>query len=460
MLYFLPHWLKDLDLPGIGVLQYLSFRAALAALLSLLLSLFVGRHIILWLKSRKLGERIRELGPSTHKAKSGTPTMGGLIILLALLVPTLLLADLTNAYVLLVMVAAVWMGLIGFLDDYIKVFKKNKAGLKGKFKVVGQLGLGLIVGFTMLYHPQFRGDNLKMDADGTLRKSAYLSSLGFRAGDQVMRAGPYRLAERPADSLAFDHYLVKRGNDRLTLLIPEDSRYTVGVGLFGKRDFSFVTQTDVPFFKDLTFNYALLTGGENLASKILYILVVIFIVTAVSNGVNLTDGLDGLAAGTTAIVAMVFAILAYVSGNAIFADYLHISFIPASGELLVFCAALVGACIGFLWFNTYPAQIFMGDTGSLALGGVVGVLALMVKKELLLPIICGVYFVESLSVIAQVVYFKYTKRKYGEGRRIFRMAPLHHHYELLGWHEAKIVSRFWIITVLLALLAFATLKLR
>ncbi|MFN8922947.1 MAG: phospho-N-acetylmuramoyl-pentapeptide-transferase [Sphingobacteriia bacterium] len=460
MLYFLPHWLRDLDLPGIGVLQYLSFRAALAALLSLLLSLFVGRHIILWLKSRKLGERIRELGPSTHKAKSGTPTMGGLIILLALLVPTLLLADLTNAYVLLVMVAAVWMGLIGFLDDYIKVFKKNKAGLKGKFKVVGQLGLGLIVGFTMLYHPQFRGDNLKMDADGTLRKSAYLSSLGFRAGDQVMRAGPYRLAERPADSLAFDHYLVKRGNDRLTLLIPEDSRYTVGVGLFGKRDFSFVTQTDVPFFKDLTFNYALLTGGENLASKILYILVVIFIVTAVSNGVNLTDGLDGLAAGTTAIVAMVFAILAYVSGNAIFADYLHISFIPASGELLVFCAALVGACIGFLWFNTYPAQIFMGDTGSLALGGVVGVLALMVKKELLLPIICGVYFVESLSVIAQVVYFKYTKRKYGEGRRIFRMAPLHHHYELLGWHEAKIVSRFWIITVLLALLAFATLKLR
>ncbi|MFN7707879.1 MAG: phospho-N-acetylmuramoyl-pentapeptide-transferase, partial [Sphingobacteriia bacterium] len=457
---FLPHWLRDLDLPGIGVLQYLSFRAALAALLSLLLSLFVGRHIILWLKSRKLGERIRELGPSTHKAKSGTPTMGGLIILLALLVPTLLLADLTNAYVLLVMVAAVWMGLIGFLDDYIKVFKKNKAGLKGKFKVVGQLGLGLIVGFTMLYHPQFRGDNLKMDADGTLRKSAYLSSLGFRAGDQVMRAGPYRLAERPADSLAFDHYLVKRGNDRLTLLIPEDSRYTVGVGLFGKRDFSFVTQTDVPFFKDLTFNYALLTGGENLASKILYILVVIFIVTAVSNGVNLTDGLDGLAAGTTAIVAMVFAILAYVSGNAIFADYLHISFIPASGELLVFCAALVGACIGFLWFNTYPAQIFMGDTGSLALGGVVGVLALMVKKELLLPIICGVYFVESLSVIAQVVYFKYTKRKYGEGRRIFRMAPLHHHYELLGWHEAKIVSRFWIITVLLALLAFATLKLR
>lgn len=460
MLYFLPHWLRDLDLPGIGVLQYLSFRAALAALLSLLLSLFVGRHIILWLKSRKLGERIRELGPSTHKAKSGTPTMGGLIILLALLVPTLLLADLTNAYVLLVMVAAVWMGLIGFLDDYIKVFKKNKAGLKGKFKVVGQLGLGLIVGLTMLYHPQFRGDNLKMDADGTLRKSAYLSSLGFRAGDQVMRAGPYRLAERPADSLAFDHYLVKRGNDRLTLLIPEDSRYTVGVGLFGKRDFSFVTQTDVPFFKDLTFNYALLTGGENLASKILYILVVIFIVTAVSNGVNLTDGLDGLAAGTTAIVAMVFAILAYVSGNAIFADYLHISFIPASGELLVFCAALVGACIGFLWFNTYPAQIFMGDTGSLALGGVVGVLALMVKKELLLPIICGVYFVESLSVIAQVVYFKYTKRKYGEGRRIFRMAPLHHHYELLGWHEAKIVSRFWIITVLLALLAFATLKLR
>ncbi|MFO0399975.1 MAG: phospho-N-acetylmuramoyl-pentapeptide-transferase [Sphingobacteriia bacterium] len=460
MLYFLPHWLRDLDLPGIGVLQYLSFRAALAALLSLLLSLFVGRHIILWLKSRKLGERIRELGPSTHKAKSGTPTMGGLIILLALLVPTLLLADLTNAYVLLVMVAAVWMGLIGFLDDYIKVFKKNKAGLKGKFKVVGQLGLGLIVGLTMLYHPQFRGDNLKMDADGTLRKSAYLSSLGFRAGDQVMRAGPYRLAERPADSLAFDHYLVKRGNDRLTLLIPEDSRYTVGVGLFGKRDFAFVTQTDVPFFKDLTFNYALLTGGENLASKILYILVVIFIVTAVSNGVNLTDGLDGLAAGTTAIVAMVFAILAYVSGNAIFADYLHISFIPASGELLVFCAALVGACIGFLWFNTYPAQIFMGDTGSLALGGVVGVLALMVKKELLLPIICGVYFVESLSVIAQVVYFKYTKRKYGEGRRIFRMAPLHHHYELLGWHEAKIVSRFWIITVLLALLAFATLKLR
>lgn len=443
-----------------GVFQYLSFRAAMAALLSLLISVFVGRRIILWLKSRKLGERIRELGPSTHQAKAGTPTMGGLIILLALVVPTLLLADVANAYVWLILAAALWMGLIGFLDDYIKVFRKNKAGLKGKFKIVGQIGLGLLVGITMTYHPQFRGDNPKANKDGVVQQSEYLLSYGFQAGDRIVRADAHYIHHLPEDFTSFTQYVVQRGSQQITLQIPEDSREAVAARLFGKRDFSFVTQTDLPFVKDWVFNYALLTGGDSLASRILYILVVIFIVTAVSNGVNITDGLDGLAAGTTAIVATVFAIFAYVSGNAIFADYLHISFIPASGELIVFSAALVGACIGFLWYNTYPAQIFMGDTGSLALGGIVGVLALMVKKELLLPIICGVYFVENLSVILQVAYFKYTKKRYGEGRRIFKMAPLHHHYELKGWHESKIVSRFWIISVLLALLAFATLKLR
>ncbi|MBX3101149.1 MAG: phospho-N-acetylmuramoyl-pentapeptide-transferase [Bacteroidetes bacterium] len=460
MLYALTDWLRQQDIPGIGVFQYLSFRAALAAVLSLVISIFIGRRIILWLKSRKMGERIRELGPATHKAKAGTPTMGGLIILLACLVPTLLLGDLTNAYVLLIIVATLWMGLIGFLDDYIKVFRNNKSGLKGKFKIIGQVGLGLIVGLAMVYHPQFRGDNPRVKANGEVRSSKYLEAYGFHAGDRIVSACNRSLDQQRTDPQPCEEYVLVRNKERITVQIPEDSRAGVAERLFGRQDFAFVTQTDIPFFKDLVFNYALLTGGENFLSKLLYIFVVIFIVTAVSNGVNITDGLDGLAAGTTAIVAVVFGIFAYISGNAIFADYLNISYIPLSGELFVFCAALIGACIGFLWYNTYPAQIFMGDTGSLALGGAVGVLALMTKKELLLPIICGVYFIESLSVIIQVSYFKYTKRKYGEGRRIFRMAPLHHHYELQGWHESKIVSRFWIITVLLAILAFATLKLR
>jgi phospho-N-acetylmuramoyl-pentapeptide-transferase len=386
MLYYLFEYLNQAyDLPGSSLFKYLTFRASVAAIMGLAIAILFGRRVILFLKSRQIGETIRELGPASHKAKSGTPTMGGVIILAAIVIPTLLLAKLHSGYVLLALIATVWMGLIGFLDDYIKIFKKNKSGLPGKFKIVAQVLLGLLAGLIMTFHPDFAG------ADPT-----------------------------------------------------------------------FLTSTNLPFVKDYELDYSRIAfwSDDPIWGRIIYVGIVIFIITAVSNGVNLTDGLDGLAAGTTAIVAVALGIFAYVSGNVVFAKYLNITYLPNSGETVVFVAALIAACVGFLWYNTYPAQVFMGDTGSLALGGAVGMVALMVKKELLLPLLCGVFFVESLSVILQVAYFKYTKRKYGEGRRIFRMAPLHHHYEKMGHHETKIVVRFWIVTLILVILSFATLKIR
>ncbi len=482
MLYSLLEWLNtQFSIPGFGVFQYLTFRAVLAAIFSLLLSLIVGKRIIRYLRSRLIGERIRDLGPESHKSKQGTPTMGGIIILLSISIPTLLWADLSNLYVILALLATLWMGVVGFLDDYIKVFRKDKKGLRGKYKIYGQLGLGLLIGFIFVSHPQFQGSRNILNGNQIRRATNILKQNGFRSGDKILQIdGKVFKPPTQAEKAAFDPlhfkadtigqiYLIERtagGNTFVqNLLIPSEERARVLVEFYSLTEPNSPTKTDVPFLKELSLNYGDLAFWSSSAykewwGKIIYVLVVMFIVTAVSNGVNITDGLDGLAAGTAAIVAGVLGIFAYASGHHIFADYLNISFIPYSGELFIFSAALIGACVGFLWYNTYPAQVFMGDTGSLALGGAIGVLALMVKKELLLPLICGVFFAESLSVIIQVSYFKYTKRRYGAGRRIFKMAPLHHHYELLGWHEAKIVTRFWIITILLEILAFATLKLR
>lgn len=378
MLYYLFDYLdKQFDLIGTGVFRYISFRASLAAIFSLLIALFFGKYIINILKKRLIGEAIRTEGPQSHFSKKGTPTMGGIIIILAIVIPTLLMAQLNNVYIILMLVSTVWMGAIGFTDDYIKVFKKNKQGLRGKFKILGQVGLGLIIGLTLYFHPDV---------------------------------------------------------EKVALI------------------------TNLPIFKS-GFDYGSILANRDL-SWIIFIPIIIFIVTAVTNGVNLTDGIDGLAAGTTAIVGTGLGIFAYFAGNIKAAEYLHIIYVPLSGETVVFMAALIGACIGFLWYNTYPAQVFMGDTGSLALGGAIAAVAIIIKMELLLPILCGIFFVESLSVILQVSYFKYTKRKYGEGRRIFKMAPLHHHYELKGFPEPKIVTRFWIVTILLVIVTIALLKLR
>ena len=466
MLYHLFLYLdRTLDLPGAGVFQFLTFRGAMAALLSLFIAVYFGRKIILYLKGRLIGETIRSLGPASHKAKAGTPTMGGTVILLAIAIPTLLLADLTNAYAMLILVATLWMGAIGFADDYIKVFKKNKQGLQGWFKIVGQVGLGLLVGLTMVLHPQFRGDKLRVEEGVVTSTNSTLKEAGFQKGDRLLSLSgkPYDEEEACTTGYACKEFGLKRDGEQMRITVADSLAPDVATALFGRRDPSYRTSTNIPFLKQELFNYGNLTfwaAPTSPWSKALYVLVAIFIVTAVSNGVNITDGLDGLAAGTTAIVSVALGLFAYLSGNEIFAGYLGITFIPYGGELFVFVAALVGACLGFLWYNAYPAQVFMGDTGSLALGGAVGALALMVKLELLLPILCGIFFMESLSVIIQVGYFRYPKRKHGEGRRIFRMSPLHHHFELGGWHESKIVSRFWIITLVLAILAFATLKLR
>jgi phospho-N-acetylmuramoyl-pentapeptide-transferase len=478
MLYYLFDWLdRAFDFPGAGVFQYLTFRATAAALLSVFISLFIGRRLILYLRRKLIGETIRTLGPETHKKKAGTPTMGGLVILTAIVVPTVLLADLRSPYVWLILLATVWMGLIGFLDDYIKVVKKNKAGLKGRFKVVGQVVLGLIVGLTLVLHPDFSGRVRRTNEEGVVRANELLRAAGFQNGDKIVKANDKPFATLRADpSTVAQHlelkpnfyrtYRVQRalpgGGTEEVLLRVDTVPDVVMAQLIGLVQNDYSTQTDLPFVKSHRFDYGdLAFWTQNVwVSRILYILVCIFVVTAVSNGVNITDGLDGLAAGTSAIVGICLALFAYLSGNAIFANYLNISYIPTSGELFIYAAAFVAACIGFLWYNAHPAQVFMGDTGSLALGSAIAVMALMVKKELLLPIICGVFLVENLSVMLQVGYFKYTKRKYGEGRRIFRMSPLHHHYELQGWHEAKITTRFWIVNILLVLLAFATLKLR
>lgn len=418
MLYHLFTYLdKSLDFPGAGLFSFISFRAAGALILSLIISLVFGKKIILFLQRRQVGETVRDLGLSGQLSKQGTPTMGGLIILACILIPTLLFARLDNIYIVILLISTVWLGLIGFLDDYIKVFRKNKEGLAGRFKVVGQVGIGLLVGAVLYFHP-----------DVTIRREIV-------------------------------------GQDQKTAIVAGSENATENVSA-GTQKFVdvHVPITTIPFVKNHEFNYskllAFLGEGYEKWSWLIYITAVIFIITAVSNGANMTDGLDGLAGGTTAIIGFVLAIFAYVSGNVVFADYLNIMYIPNSGEVVVYMSAFVGACVGFLWYNSFPAQIFMGDTGSLALGGIVAVVAIVLRKELLIPIFCGIYLAENLSVILQISYFKYTRKRFGEGRRIFKMAPLHHHYQKLGFHEAKIVSRFWIVGVALAVLTIVTLKLR
>jgi phospho-N-acetylmuramoyl-pentapeptide-transferase len=409
MLYYLFEYLdKTLDVPGTGVFQYITFRSALALMLSLLLSTIYGKIIIRFLQRQQVGETVRELGLAGQNEKAGTPTMGGLIIIFATLVPVLLFAKLHNIYIVLLIVTTLWMGTIGFIDDYIKIFKRDKQGLKGIFKVVGQVGLGLIVGTVLYFH-----------AGVTVRTDTGKTNVFKAASENVIVQAP----------------------------IEEKS-----------------TATTIPFFKNNEFDYAELlawTGeGYEKWAWLIFIPVVIFIITAVSNGANLTDGIDGLAAGTSAISVLALGIFTFVSGNIIFSNYLNIMYIPNSGEMTVFIAAFVGSLIGFLWYNSYPASVFMGDTGSLTIGGIIAVLAIAVRKEMLIPLLCGIFLVENLSVILQVSYFKYTKKRFGEGRRIFLMSPLHHHYQKKGYHESKIVTRFWIVAIMLAILSIVTLKLR
>ena len=388
---------------GAGVFQYISFRAGMAVLLSLLITITFGEKLINMLRNKQVGESIRDLGLEGQMAKKGTPTMGGLIIIAAIVIPTLLFAKLENIYVILLLITTLGLGAIGFLDDYIKVFKKNKEGLAGKFKVVGQVGIGLLVGAVLYFN---------------------------------------------------DDVVVREFN-------PTPQEQTISVTEAPNYVDSKSTTTTIPFVKNNELDYDAFNPTDNKwITAAIYILVVIFFVTAISNGANITDGIDGLAAGTSAIIGLTLAIFAYISGNAIFSDYLNVMFIPNSGELVIFCTAFVGACVGFLWYNSYPAQVFMGDTGSLSLGGIIAVLALVLRKELLIPVLCGIFVIENLSVIIQVSYFKYTKKKYGEGRRIFRMSPLHHHYQKMEIPEAKIVTRFWIVGILLAIITLATLKLR
>ncbi|BBL06505.1 MULTISPECIES: phospho-N-acetylmuramoyl-pentapeptide-transferase [Alistipes] len=414
MLYHLFKYLDEVyDLPGSGMFQYISFRAAAAVILSLLIVIIFGRRIIDFLRRKQIGEEIRDLGLEGQLQKRGTPTMGGVIILVAILVPTLLLGKLDNVYVQLMLVSTVWLGLIGGLDDYIKVFRHRKEGLKGRFKIVGQVGLGVIVGTTMWLSPEI-----------------------------VVR----EKSTRPVETVYLDEEGRAVQSVRQTVVLSSESVKT--------------TQTTIPFIKDNEFDYGWLTGGNGTATWLLYVLVAIFVVTAVSNGANLTDGLDGLATGVSVPIVAVLGVLAYLSGHIVYADYLNIMYIPQSGELVVFAAALVGALVGFLWYNSFPAQIFMGDTGSLSIGGVIAVFALCIRKELLLPLLCGVFLVESFSVMMQVGWFKYTRRRYGEGRRILLMSPVHHHYQKRGIFETKIVTRFWIISLLLAAITLVTLKIR
>ncbi|WP_338376400.1 phospho-N-acetylmuramoyl-pentapeptide-transferase [uncultured Flavobacterium sp.] len=406
MLYYFFQYLENnFDVPGAGLFQFITFRSALAIILSLLISTVFGKRIINFLRRQQVGETVRELGLEGQKEKAGTPTMGGIIIIIATLVPVLLLAKLDNIYVILLIVTTLWMGTIGFIDDYIKIFKKDKQGLKGIFKVIGQVGLGLIVGSVLYFN---EGVTVRKDTAETR---------------------------------------ITASNTALKSMLEEKS-----------------TATTIPFFKNNEFDYAEILsfmgdGYENWA-WIIFIPVVIFIITAVSNGANLTDGIDGLAAGTSAISVLALGIFTFVSGNIILSDYLNIMYIPNSGEMTVYIASFIGALIGFLWYNSYPASVFMGDTGSLTIGGIIAVLAISVRKELLLPILCAIFFAENLSVIIQVSYFKYTKKRFGEGRRVFLMSPLHHHYQKKGYHESKIVTRFWIVAIMLSILAIVTLKLR
>ena len=415
MLYYLFNYLKTLNFSGSGMFQFITFRVTMALLLSLVISLLLGKRIVRFLQKKQIGETIRDLGLAGENSKKGTPTMGGLIILSAIVIPTLLFAQVKTVYIWLMLLCTVWLGLIGFLDDYIKVFKKNKEGLAGKFKILGQIGLGIIIGSTLYFNNSVV---ISREIQGTKKIATYEREIGKT--DRVTKDG---------------HRFV-------------DVKTPI---------------TSIPFVKNHEFNYAKLISwipGAEKYTYILYILIVIVIITAVSNGANLTDGLDGLATGVSAVIGVVLGIFAYVSGNIQFAEYLNIMYIPNLGELSIFIAAFVGACVGFLWYNAYPAQVFMGDTGSLALGGIIASLAIIVRKELLIPIFCGVFLVENLSVVLQVSYFKYTKKKYGEGRRIFLMSPLHHHYQKLGYHESKIAVRFWIVTIMCAALSVATLKIR
>ena len=410
MLYYLFQYLEnEYQMPGASLFGFLTFRAAFAVILSLSISTLFGKRIINFLQRKQVGETIRDLGLEGQKEKAGTPTMGGLIIILATVMPVLLVAKLDNIYIILLLVTTLWMGAIGFIDDYIKKFKNDKEGLKGKFKIIGQIGLGLIVGLTLFFHSEV-----------TIKEKI------------------------PSDMIAS----VSQTTTQAIQFYPESKS----------------TKTTIPFVKDNEFDYAdLITWiHPSLESYawIVFVLIAIFIIAAVSNGANLTDGIDGLAAGTSAIIALTLGIFAWVSGNIIFSDYLNIMYIPRVEEITIFLAAFVGALIGFLWYNTYPAQVFMGDTGSLTIGGIIAVIAIAVRKEWLIPLLCGIFLMENLSVVLQVSYFKYTKKKYGAGRRIFKMSPLHHHYQKLGYHESKIVTRFWIVGILLAILTIVTLKIR
>ncbi|TYA53153.1 phospho-N-acetylmuramoyl-pentapeptide-transferase [Formosa maritima] len=413
MLYYLFEYLeKQFQIPGASLFGFITFRAAMAIILSLLISTIFGKRIIRFLQKQQVGETIRDLGLEGQVEKAGTPTMGGIIIILATLIPVLLLARLDNIYIILLIVTTVWMGTIGFIDDYIKKFKKDKEGLKGRFKVLGQVGLGIIVGTTLYFN-----------TDVTIKEKLPI--------------------EQQQEILALD------ANVSPSMLFEAEERST---------------KTTIPFVKSNEFDYAEIIAWVNpdwaKYAWIIFIPIVIFIITAVSNGANLTDGIDGLAAGTSAIIVLTLGIFAWVSGNIIFSDYLNIMYIPRVEEITIYITAFVGALIGFLWYNTYPAQVFMGDTGSLTIGGIIAVIAVAVRKEWLIPVLCGIFLAENLSVVMQVSWFKYTKKKYGEGRRIFKMSPLHHHYQKSGYHESKIVTRFWIVGILLAIISIVTLKIR
>lgn len=410
MLYYLFDYLdKTYDIPGTGLFTFITFRAAMAVILSLIIAIVYGKKIIGFLRKKQIGESVRDLGLEGQNEKAGTPTMGGIIIILATLVPVFLFAKLENIYVILLIVTTIWMGIIGFIDDYIKKFKNDKQGLPGKFKVIGQIGLGLFVGVSMYLHPDI-------------------------------------VVQRTTENPGVQAEIISQQSD--------NTYYVKDKALL----------TTIPFVKENEFNYSELIswmGGDYQSyAWLIFIPIVIFIITAVSNGANLTDGIDGLAAGTSAIIGGTLALFAWVSGNIIFSDYLNIMYIPNTGEMTIFITAFVGALIGFLWYNTYPAQVFMGDTGSLTIGGIIAVIAIAVRKELLIPILCGVFLMENLSVVMQVSWFKYTRKKFGEGRRIFRMSPLHHHYQIKGFHESKIVTRFWIVAIFLAILTVVTLKIR
>lgn len=431
MLYHLFNWLNQYyHIPGANLLQYLSFRASLTVFLSIFIIVINGERFIRYLGDKQIGETVRDLGLQGQTEKAGTPTMGGILIIASIIIPTLLFANLTNIYIQMLVVVSLWLGLIGFLDDYIKVFKKNKEGLAGIFKIIGQIGVGIFVAATMYFHPDVKVRDLDQVYIYTMQNGKIYD--------------PYN----PIKIESNNEVIKGRGYEKNGLYYTHDSKTLL---------------TNMPFLKGNNFNYDKLFESLGVHPKWYFIpfsLILIFIITAVSNGANITDGIDGLCAGTSALTGIAIAVLTYVTGNVIFSNYLNILYIPNVGELVIFISAFIAACAGFLWWNSYPAQIFMGDTGSLALGGIIATICIIIRKELMIPILCGVFLIENLSVVVQVTYFKYTKRKYGEGRRIFLMSPLHHHFQKLGIHESKIVARFWIVGILLSLLSVVFLKVR